>query len=240
MFETTGKKIQVEAEVTTTKNVSSGIGKGFGIVIGVFLALIVIAVSCGILISSNAKKIEERSNEITANAIKEAYRASDEAQQQIQTQLQKRIDNSLPVDEKVKEKTEDFRFNPNSIVATQNGISLSLDNFIYVNKGDDWGKITTIDLSILNKGSNAIHPKVLILLYDDKSLKEEWTQPKAEINFDMWSLGVNEHVSKSILVNVPFHNLNLTKKFRLVLTDAFDYNNYALAVVEKDFNATKI
>ena len=232
------KHIKVEAEVTTTKNVSSGIGKGFGIVIGIFLALIVIAVSCGILISSNAKKIEQKSNEITANAIKESYRASEEAQQQIQIQLQKRIDNSLPVDEKAKEKTEEFRFNPNSIVSTQNGISLSLDNFVYVNKADDWGKITTIDLSILNKGNNAIHPKVLVLLYDDKSLKEEWTTPKAEIDFDLWSLGVNEHITKSAIVNVPFHYLNLTKKFKLVLTNAYDYNNYALAVVEKDFNAT--
>ena len=63
------KPIKVEAEVTTKKNVSSGIGKGFGITIGIFLALIVIAVSCGILISSQANKIQEKSNEITANAI---------------------------------------------------------------------------------------------------------------------------------------------------------------------------
>ena len=62
------KKIKVEADITTKNNVSSGIGKGFGMVIGIFLALIVIAVSCSILISSNAKKIEEKSNEITANA----------------------------------------------------------------------------------------------------------------------------------------------------------------------------
>ena len=78
------KKIKVEADITTKNNVSSGIGKGFGMVIGIFLALIVIAVSCSILISSNAKKIEEKSNEITANAIKEVYRAGEEAQQQIQ------------------------------------------------------------------------------------------------------------------------------------------------------------
>ena len=54
------KPIKVEAEVTTKKNVSSGIGKGFGITIGIFLALIVIAVSCGILISSQANKIQEK------------------------------------------------------------------------------------------------------------------------------------------------------------------------------------
>ena len=137
-------------------------------------------------------------------------------------------------------KVDDFSFNPNSIVATQNGISLSLDDFKYEIKGNDWGKITTIDLSILNKGSNTIHPKVLVLLYDDNSLKEEWTTPKAEIDFDVWSLGVNEHIIKSAIVNVPFHYLNLTKKFKLALTNAYDYNNYALAVVEKAFNATKI
>lgn len=157
----------------------------------------------------------------------------------IQEQVKSIIQGNLPADEQAREKNVDFTFSPKSIVSTQNGISLSLDDFKYEIKGDDWGKITTIDLSILNKGTNSFQPKVLVLLYDDESLKEEWTTPKAEIKFDIWSLGVNEHVTKSAAVNIPFHYLNLTKKFKLILTDDFDYHNAALAVVEKDLNATK-
>src|SRR3989338_4885557 len=78
------KPIKVEAEVTTKKNVSSGIGKGFGITIGIFLALIVIAVSCGILISSQANKIQEKSNEITANAINQYNQEVKKVEEQIQ------------------------------------------------------------------------------------------------------------------------------------------------------------
>ena len=63
------KKIKVEADITTKNNVSSGIGKGFGMVIGIFLALIVIAVSCSVLISSNADKIEKQATPNHANLI---------------------------------------------------------------------------------------------------------------------------------------------------------------------------
>lgn len=229
-------KIKVEAEVTTVKNVSSGIGKGFGIVIGIFLALVVIAVSCGILISSNAKKIEEKSNEITANAIKEAYRAGEEAQQQVLTQIQKTIDNSLPADEKAKEKTEDFKFSPTSVVNTQNGISISIDDFKYENKGD-WGKLTELTVTVLNKGNNAFQPKVLVFLYDERDRKEEWFQTKAEIEFDMWQLGVGEHVTKKTIVNIPFNDINLTKKLELALIDAYQFDYKPLVVVEKEFIA---
>ena len=230
------KPIKVEAEVTTKKNVSSGIGKGFGITIGIFLALIVIAVSCGIIISSNAKKIEEKSNEITANAIKEAYRAGEDAQHQVQTQIQKTIDNSLPIDEKSKEKTEDFKFSSTSVVNTQNGISFSLDDFKYELK-TDWGKITEITVTVLNKGNNAFQPKVLVLLYDEKDKKEEWFQTKAEIEFDMWQLDIGEHVTKKSIINIPFNDINLTKRLELALVDAFEFGNTPIVVVEKDFVA---
>ncbi|MBI2523020.1 hypothetical protein HYW19_01395 [Candidatus Woesearchaeota archaeon] len=227
------KKIKVEAEVTTKKNVVSGIGKGFGIVIGIFLALIVIAVSCSILISSNAKKIEEKSNEITANAIKEAYRTGEEAQQQIQ----KTFDESLPIDEKAKEKDEEFKFSPDSIVNTQNGISLSLDDFKYEVKGENWGKITEITLTVLNEGNNEFYPKVLVQLYDEKDRKEDKFRIQEEIEFDIFGLGVGEHITKKAVTNIGFNDLNLPKKLILILVDAFDYNNRAMVVVEKDFIA---
>ena len=233
----TDKKIKVEADVTTRKNVSSGIGKGFGIVIGIFLALIVIAVSCGILISSNAKKIQEKSNEITANAIKEAYRAGEEAQQQIQTQYQKAVEESKPVDEKVKQKSQEFSFGPDSIVKTQNGISLALDSFKYEIKGDNWGKLTEITTTVLNKGNNAFQPKVLVFLYDEKDRKEEWFQTKAEIEFDMWQLGIGEHVTKKAIVNIPFNDLDLPKKLELALIDVYEFDYKPIVIVEKEFIA---
>lgn len=236
MLSTTDKKIKVEADVTTRKNVSSGIGKGFGIVIGIFLALVVLAVSCGILISSNAKKIEERSNEITANAIKEAYRAGEEVQQQIQTQIQKTIDESLPVDEKAKQKTEEFKFNPNSIVNTQDGISLALDDFKYELK-TDWGKITEITITVLNKGNNAFQPKVLVFLYDEKDRKEEWFQTKAEIEFDMWRLDIGEHVTKKAIVTISFNDIDIPKKLVITLVEGYYFDRKPIVVVEKEFVA---
>ena len=222
------KPIKVEAEVTTKKNVSSGIGKGFGITIGIFLALIVIAVSCGILISSQANKIQEKSNEITANAINQYNQEVKKVEEQIQE--------SLPVDERAKEKTEDFKFSPTSIVNMQNGISLSLDDFKYENKGD-WGKLIEITVTVLNKGNNAFQPKVLVFLYDEKDKKEEWFQTKAEIEFDMWQLDIGEYVTKKAIINIPFNDINLTNKLELALVDAFEFGNTPIVVVEKEFIA---
>ena len=222
------KPIKVEAEVTTKKNVSSGIGKGFGITIGIFLALIIIAVSCGILISSQANKIQEKSNEITANAINQYNQEVKKVEEQIQE--------SLPVDERAKEKTEDFKFSPTSIVNMQNGISLSLDDFKYENKGD-WGKLIEITVTVLNKGNNAFQPKVLVFLYDEKDKKEEWFQTKAEIEFDMWQLDIGEYVTKKAIINIPFNDINLTNKLELALVDAFEFGNTPIVVVEKEFIA---
>ena len=227
----TDKKIKVEADVTTKKNVSSGIGKGFGIVIGVFLALIVIAVSCGILISSSADKIEKKSNEITANAVKEFEQET----QKVQEKVQRTIEESLPVDEKAKEKTEDFKFSPNSIVNTQNGITLSLDDFKYEIKGENWGKLTELTVTVLNKGNNAFQPKVWVFLYDENDRKEEWFQTKAEIEFDMWQLDIGEHVTKKAIVNIPFNGLNITKKLELALLNSYEFGNKPIVVVEKEF-----
>lgn len=229
--------IKVEAELTTKKNVSSGIGKGFGIIIGIFLGLIVIAVSCSVLLSSQADEIEKKSNEITANAIRENERELQEIQQQIDTRMQKAIDDSLTADEKTKEQTKSFEFNKNAIVNSKNGISLSLDDLNYEIKGDNWGKITEITVTILNNGNNDFKPEILVFLYDEKDRKEEWFQTKAKIEFDIWNLQVGEHITKKAIVNIPFDDLNLTKKFELALLEGFQFDNKPIVVVEKDFVA---
>jgi len=53
------KKIKVEAEVTTKKNVLSGIGKGFGIIIGIFLGIILLFAGCVALLSSSSDNSQQ-------------------------------------------------------------------------------------------------------------------------------------------------------------------------------------
>ena len=231
------KKIKVEAEVTTKKNVSSGIGKGFGITIGIFLALLVIAVSCSILISSNADKIQEKANEVVQDYEQEVEKEMQKIGEQIEKQTEQILDETLPYDEKAKEKDEGFKFNPNSIVETRNGISLSLDNLKYEIKGENWGKITEITTTILNKGNNNFQPKVIVLLYDEKDPKEEWVKIKAEIEFDIYGLDVGEHITKKAITDIGFNDLNLSKQLKVVLVDAYDWTNRAVVVVEKEFKA---
>ncbi|MBI2631986.1 hypothetical protein HYW75_03210 [Candidatus Pacearchaeota archaeon] len=134
-------------------------------------------------------------------------------------------------------KTQDFKFSSNSIVNTQNGISLALDDFKYEIKGENWGKLTELTITILNKGNNAFQPKILVFLYDEKDRKEEWFQTKAEIEFDMWQLEVGEHVTKKAIINIPFNDLDLPKKLELALLDAYEFGNKPIVVVEKEFLA---
>lgn len=227
------KKIKVEANVTTKHNVSSGIGKGFGLVIGIFLALIVIAVSCSVLISSNADKIEE----VADKAVQDYEQEVEKETQKAEEQLDQFIDEITPIDEKAKEKDEEFTFSPNSLVATQNGISLSLDDFKYEIKGGTWGKITEMTVTVLNKGNNNLQPKVLVLLYDEKDPAEETVKTKAEIEFDMFGLGVGEHVTKKAVTNIVFNDIDLPKMLKVVLVNAYDFDNRAMVVVEKEFMA---
>ena len=93
---------------------------------------------------------------------------------------------------------------------------MALDDFKYELK-TDWGKITEITVTVLNKGNNAFQPKVWVFLYDEKDRKEEWFQTKAEIEFDMWQLDVGEHVTKKVIVNIPFNDINLSELLRVSL-----------------------
>ena len=139
--------------------------------------------------------------------------------------------------EKEAQKVEDeeFAFSPNSIVETQNGISLSLDDFKYEIKGENWGKITEITISILNKGNNNLDPKVLVLLYDEKDPSEEKVFIKEEIEFKY--LYVGENTTKKAIINIAFNDIDLPKILKVVLVRAFGDDNRAIVVVEKEFIA---
>jgi hypothetical protein len=223
----------VDVEISSKKNVSSSIGKGFGWVIGIFFGLMVIAVSCGILISTQANEVGEAIMEAN-NELEKAAAQIEEEQQRVISEMEESYKESLPIDEQNKQENEYFSFAPNSIVNSQNGLSLSLDGYKYELKSG-WGKITEITVTVLNEGNNNFQPKVLVLLHDEKDRSEEWGQTKAEIDFDTFGLGVGEHVTKKALVDIAFNDVELSKKLQIVLVDTYDFSNRAIVIVETDF-----
>jgi len=237
------KKIKVEAEVTTKKNISSGIGKGFGTVIGIFLGLIFIGIIFGIMLTSNADDVDlPDRNDVSINQITQNYEQAVEKEVQkiekeIEEQTEELLDEILPDDERNKEKNEEFSFSPESIVESKNGLSLSLDDFKYEIKGDNWGKIIEITITVLNEGNNDFTPEVLVMLHDDKDRKEEWFQTKDTIEFDIFGLSVGEHITKTVITDISFNDLDLPKELTLILTDYFDYNSKVIISVEKEFMA---
>ena len=231
-----GKSIKVQAEITTRKNVSSGIGKGFGIVIGIFLALIVIAVSCGILISSNAKKIQDKSNEITANAIQEAYRTGVETEKQVRTQLPNTIDNSFPIEEIVKKKTTNWV--PSTIIAqnTQNGVTLMIHSVKAIKKGTDWGKVTNLQFTIKNDNTKTIYSPVLLLfLYNENNSYvhdiEQKAQVRDSVELDSY-LQDGDILSKGVSTNAAYSgDMNKSITLKVVLADGL-YSPESIVSVE--------
>lgn len=135
------------------------------------------------------------------------------------------------------EPKEEFKFPGTSIVNTKDGISLAIDKIEHEIKGDNWGKIIGITATVLNQGVESFRPRLIVVLYDEKDFKEEWFKPKAEIDFGIGALKAGEHTTKDAIVNVAFNDINLTKNFRAILTDADDPGNKAKVVVETEFNA---
>lgn len=159
-------------------------------------------------------------------------------EQEIQIKTGEEYYNELVNDKSAKESigTEEFQFSPESIVSTQNNISLSLDSVKHEIKTEYWGKIIGITSTVLNKGHAAFKPKLLVLLYDEKDFREDWLKPKAEIDFDIAQLNPGEHITRQAIVSISFDDLYLAKNFKLILVDAADIGNKPLVVVEKEFN----
>ncbi|MBI2658996.1 hypothetical protein HYX05_02745 [Candidatus Woesearchaeota archaeon] len=131
----------------------------------------------------------------------------------------------------------EFNFSSESIVSTQNNISLSIDGIKHEIKSEYWGKIIEVTSTVLNNEHGAFKPKLLVLLYDEKDFKEDWLKPKAEIEFDIAQLNPGEHITRDAIVSISFDDISLTKHFRLILVDAADIGNKPLVVAEKEFNA---
>ena len=201
------------------------------------LILIIVFLGCSKQPTGEAIKTEP---DIYENVPVEQQDVVEEEEQQIEQiieiQTGEEFYNEIISDEQPKEKIEEFKFSPTSIVETQHNVSLSLDNIKHEIKNEYWGKITGITATVLNNGSKAFKPKLLVLLYDEEDFKEEWLKPKAEIEFDIEKLGIKEHVTRDAIVNIAFDDIALTKHFKLVLVDAADPANKPIVVVEKEFN----
>ena len=224
------KKIKIEAEVTHKKNVSSGIGKGFGLVIGIFLALLVIAVSCSIMIGKGAKvaskEIEKAAIEYEEEVIKpieEEFEKIEEEMKEAQEEL---------VGKEIEEVNKEDLFKDSIVKNTQSGITMSLDDFIIEDKGD-WGKITNIKITILNEGSNTIFPKVNVMIWDDKSERENKYSTKETLELDGWIDNGNYNIL-DVPVNIAFMNLELEKTMKLSLVESL-WQPKTLVAVEHKF-----
>ena len=135
------------------------------------------------------------------------------------------------------EEKNKFKFNSASLISTGKEASFSLDDMDSEIKGPDWGKIVHIVSTVYNKNASSFRPKILVRLHDEKDAKEEWYKPKAEFDYGVEELKAGEHAAADVFVNVAFNDLNLTKKFEMVLVDGKFDNHRALASLEMDFNA---
>ena len=68
------------------------------------------------------------------------------------------------------------------------------------------------------------------------SKQEEWFKTKAEFYYGIESLDKAEHAFADAVVNIAFNDINLTKKFEMILVDGNLDNHRAIASLEMDFD----
>ena len=207
----------------------------------VCLILLALVLGCSKAPTGKATAAEPNIYEAPGLEQEDALNAEDNQsgiEQKIQIKTGEEYYDELVNDKPAKENidTEEFKFSQESVVSTQNNISLSIDNIKHEIKSAYWGKIVEITATALNKGHEAFKPKLLVLLYDEKDFKEEWLKPKAEILLE-GQLSPGEHITTQAIVNIAFDDINLMKNFKLVLVDSADPGNKPLVVVEKEFNS---
>jgi len=216
------------------------------VLIYVFLTVLAITLGCasndnitGQAIASEANIYEDAPQAEQQNMTEKDTEENQTDEQKIQIKTGEEYYNKATINEEPKETIDEFKFNPESIVSTQNNISLSIDNIKHEIKSEYWGKIIEITATVLNKGHGAFKPKLIALLYDEKDFKEEWLKPKAEIQFDIEQLNAGEHTTRQAFVSISFDDLYLAKNFKLVLVDAADPGNKPLVVAETNFEPLK-
>lgn len=206
-----------------------GIGIGIGIVFGIILMIVFIAFFFGWVINTNSKESTPTGYTIYTPTI----------QPPIAQQIQKITEETGQEIKKAQEElvgketaNKDDLFKNSKARNTQNGITLSLDDFTVEDKGD-WGKITKIKVTILNEGSTTLTPYVNVMLWDDNSKREDRYSTKATLKSDGWIDNGNYKVLEAP-VSIAFRDLELEKTMKLSLVEGV-WDVKVLVAVEHRF-----
>ena len=134
---------------------------------------------------------------------------------------------------------EEFKFNPSSLVNSQNGVSFSLDDMKYEIKQGNWGKVTDLFSTVYNKDHDPFKPEVIVRVYDDADSIEEKSRLKAEFDYGIEELKQGEHADVHAIVNAVYTQLNVSKHIEMILVDGNLQNHRSIALVEMDFDPSK-
>jgi len=148
-----------------------------------------------------------------------------------QNQLSER--EQLPSIQTTPPPADESPFLPESIINTENGISLSIDKFEFENKGT-WGKITKLEMTLLNKGVNTISPTVTVRVYSPNADAKDRSEDLAVIDLEVLGLGVGQHVIKNIPQPISFSG-NGPKILKVTAYDGWLFDKQYLVSVEKTF-----
>jgi len=228
-------KKKMEVEVKSKDTVKSHVGRGFGITIGVILALFVVMLigfgGCSTLFGLGANEISKHNysdltSDDTGSMYDEIVKDSEKITQPLQENLNEIVGKEPQKEEKI--------FSENSIVNSQKGISVSIDDFEIEKISDTFAKITKIKLTILNNGTNMIFPEVGVMLWDEDDDPAVAYKFQETIKMDG---GIDEGNYKQIEahVNIGFNDIHLTKNLKLGVYEVFSYPSKLYVSVEKEF-----
>ncbi|MFA5141519.1 MAG: hypothetical protein WC471_00940 [Candidatus Woesearchaeota archaeon] len=148
-----------------------------------------------------------------------------------QTSLSER--EQLPTIQTTPPPADESPFLPESIINTENGISLSIDKFEFENKGT-WGKITKLEMTLLNKGVNTISPTITVRVYSPNADAKDRSEDLAVIDLEVLGLGVGQHVIKNIPQPISFSG-NGPKILKITAYDGWLFDKQYLVSTEKTF-----
>jgi hypothetical protein len=99
-------------------------------------------------------------------------------------------------------------------------ISFFIDKITKEEKGEDWGKVTKIEFTIINQKPKSFYPKVLIYLWDDNDDSGTKTYVEEEIYFNKLESG--KSITKEKDVSISFNEIDKEKTLKAMLYDEDD------------------
>ncbi len=113
--------------------------------------------------------------------------------------------------------------------ATQNGVTISLENYEYEKKGDDYGKINKATFIIENNGNDYFYPEIFMSVYADSDSPTQWKSELIELDD---SVEVGEYIKyTAVLETIAFNKLDEPKTIKLSVRDRFSYPPEVYATV---------